>query len=143
MSDNNQLLRDLDHAEMLCAELRQSVRCGDSPESRRNLVIEIVELISSASPVEFLIGDHPSVDDLLKFAGATVAQRQAEYGPPADHFEKVAGFWSLILGAHITPNQVVRCMMAIKLARLNHDHQHVDSWVDLAGYASIGLQVKP
>jgi hypothetical protein len=75
-------------------------------------------------------------DQLLQHAAATVRERRRTYGDPIDLFERVAVRWSQVLGSKITPVQVGLCLLDLKLARLVHDPEHLDSLVDLAGYAA-------
>jgi hypothetical protein len=74
--------------------------------------------------------------ELLKHAAGVVARRRREYGAPVDVFEQVAQRWSLTLGTKVTPAQVVLCLIDLKVARLARDPKHLDSIVDVAGYAA-------
>ena len=74
--------------------------------------------------------------ELLHHAASIVTKRRREYGEPAALFEHVARRWSLTLGTRITPAQVVLCLLDLKLARLARDPKHVDSVLDVAGYAA-------
>ncbi len=74
--------------------------------------------------------------ELLAHAGSIVTTRRSEYGEPAALFEHVARRWSLTLGTRISPAQVVLCLLDLKLARLARDPKHVDSVLDVAGYAA-------
>jgi len=47
----------------------------------------------------------------------------------------------VILGRCITPEQVVACMIGLKLARLAEDATKDDSWVDIIGYAALGGEI--
>ena len=49
----------------------------------------------------------------------------------------IAARWSITLGQHVTPAQVVLCMIDLKLARLAHDPKHHDSVADVIGYAAL------
>jgi hypothetical protein len=53
----------------------------------------------------------------------------------------VAARWSLTLGQPITPAQVALCLIDLKLARLAHDPAHLDSMLDVAGYAAVLREV--
>src|SRR5687767_11261183 len=44
--------------------------------------------------------------------------------------------WSLTLGVKVSPAQVVLCLIDVKMARLARDPKHLDSQVDVAGYAA-------
>ena len=72
---------------------------------------------------------------MLKHAAGVVGNRQRQYGDATVLFEHIAKRWSLVLGAEVTPAQVALCMIDLKMARLVHDPTHLDSMVDVAGYA--------
>jgi hypothetical protein len=65
-----------------------------------------------------------------------VTRRRREYGEPVELFEHIARRWSLTLGTKVSPAQVALCLIDLKLARLARDPQHLDSQVDIAGYAA-------
>lgn len=77
----------------------------------------------------------------LDEADAVIAQRAADYGPASDSMVLIAARWSLTLGVHVTPAQVVLCMIDLKLARLSHDPTHRDSAIDVIGYAALLSEV--
>ena len=80
-------------------------------------------------------------DDLLQQAAAVVRDRRRSYGDPAELFERVALRWSQVLGAEVTAAQVGLCLIDLKLARLAGDPKHLDSLVDVAGYAACVREV--
>ena len=67
--------------------------------------------------------------------------RRDAYGEPVDLFERVAARWSQALGTKITPAQVVLCLIDLKMARLARHPMHLDSTVDVAGYAAVLREV--
>jgi hypothetical protein len=73
---------------------------------------------------------------LLQHAAGVIEHRERVYGPPAESFEAIAARWSLVLGIPVTPAQVALCLIDLKLARLSRDPSHLDSIVDIAGYAA-------
>ena len=73
---------------------------------------------------------------LLTRAAGVIADRRARYGEPEDMLDQVAKRWSLVLGHAVTPAQVALCLIDLKLARLGRDPSHLDSIVDVAGYAA-------
>jgi hypothetical protein len=79
--------------------------------------------------------------ELLEHAADVVSRRRREYGEPVDLFEHVAARWSLTLGTGVSPAQVALCLIDLKLARLARDPNHLDSQVDLAGYAAVLREV--
>ena len=78
---------------------------------------------------------------LLRQAATIVANRRAVYGDPASSMDLVARRWSITLGLTVTPAQVTLCLIDLKLARLTHDPNHLDSMVDIAGYAAVLREV--
>jgi len=74
---------------------------------------------------------------LLKEAEKVLGNRGKYYGSPHHLFENVAKRWSLTLGKDVSVEQVVMCMIDLKLARLNNSPAHSDSMIDVAGYAAI------
>jgi Domain of unknown function (DUF6378) len=82
-----------------------------------------------------------NADDLLQRAATVVHDRRRIYGEPVDLFERVAVRWSQVLGAKVTPAQVLVCLIDLKVARLTHDPRHFDSLTDVAGYAGCLAEV--
>jgi Domain of unknown function (DUF6378) len=73
---------------------------------------------------------------LLEHAASLVNRRRREYGEPVEVFEAAAKRWSLVFAA-----QVVLALVDLKLARLTHDPRHLDSIIDIAGYAGCLAEV--
>lgn len=70
-----------------------------------------------------------------------------EYGTPENNFATIANFWTLYLsekydiGLHLTVADVALMMDLVKTARLIKTPDHLDSWVDKAGYSACGAEV--
>jgi Domain of unknown function (DUF6378) len=79
--------------------------------------------------------------ELLEHAADLVNRRRREYGEPVDIFEAAAKRWSLVFGTKVTAAQVVLALLDLKLVRLTHDPRHLDSIVDIAGYAGCLAEV--
>jgi hypothetical protein len=79
--------------------------------------------------------------ELLEHAAGVVTRRRREYGEPIELFDHIAQRWSLTLGTKISPAQVALCLIDLKLARLARDPKHLDSVVDVAGYAAVLREV--
>ena len=90
--------------------------------------------------------DDPACDaigfDLLTHAASVVLDRRRTYGEPLDLFERVAVRWSQVLRTRVTPAQVGLCLADLKLARLAHDPEHLDSLIDAAGYRALVNEVQ-
>ena len=78
---------------------------------------------------------------LLRQAASVVANRRRAYGEPRSSMDLVARRWSITLGHAVTPAEVALCLIDLKLARLAHDPSHLDSMVDIAGYAAVLREV--
>lgn len=68
-------------------------------------------------------------------------QREQDYGTPEDSFSRIAEFWVTYKGVEFSPVDVAIMMALLKIARISENPQHMDSWVDLAGYASCGGEI--
>lgn len=62
--------------------------------------------------------------------------RRQDYSDPRIEFEKIAAWWTDILGVEITPHQYILCMIAMKLVRESGKHKR-DNIIDLIGYAQL------
>lgn len=85
--------------------------------------------------------------ELLDLAKQATADRGLNYGKPEDNFERIAARWRVHLknrfdlDVAIDATSVALMCADIKLARLEHQPDHQDSWVDLAGYAACGAEI--
>lgn len=88
------------------------------------------------------LASQPSEGDAVTNAiNALVANRTAQYGPPAEAWKLIASLKALVAPC---PDPVARHaldMICVKVARLVRNPTHQDSWADIAGYARGGLQV--
>ena len=73
---------------------------------------------------------------LLQHATGVIENRERIYGPVEESFAAIAARWSLVLVTTVTPAQVALCLIDLKLARLTRDPAHIDSIIDVAGYAA-------
>lgn len=80
---------------------------------------------------------------LDKAAECVLQNRQDQYGDVEDCFKKIARLWNAYLPSTIELEPFdVACMMALlKIARIQANPKHGDSWVDLAGYAACGADI--
>ena len=73
----------------------------------------------------------------LQRAIEILAERGESDGSPHVVFENVSKRWSLTLGVEVSADQVVICLIELKLARLKSNPRHQDSILDVAAYAGI------
>jgi hypothetical protein len=78
---------------------------------------------------------------ILTRAGQALESRNSAHGPLEPCFRRTAQLWSTLLSTDVYPEQVAACMIAFKLSRLCFSPDHVDSWVDVAGYGAIGAEL--
>ena len=78
---------------------------------------------------------------ILGHTAKVLEERRDDYGEAADQFKAIAARWSITLGIPVTPAQVALCMIDLKLARLTYDPRHIDSVVDVIGYAALLREV--
>lgn len=91
--------------------------------------------------------------DVLNEALKTVADRGASYGTVEENFNRIARLWnSHLINRYadgyggdtavalpaLDAHDVALMMALMKIARLELDPTHHDSWVDVAGYAGCG-----
>lgn len=65
--------------------------------------------------------------------------RQNTYGTPENNFQTIANLWNEYLGSDykITPKDVAVMMLLLKVARMKSSPNHLDNFVDAAGYSII------
>lgn len=77
-------------------------------------------------------------------------ERDQEYGGPEDSFALIARLWEPIIEARCVSRSgeitldavtVALLMAELKIARAATNTGHMDSWVDLAGYAACGGEI--
>lgn len=82
---------------------------------------------------------------LEEAAKITNGERQDHYGTPEDNFARIADLWNTYLGLSndvaLKASDVAAMMILLKVARIASDPKHLDSWVDIAGYASCGGEI--
>ena len=76
--------------------------------------------------------------DFLKTAEKYInGDRAKDYGDVRVNHQQIADIWSVILGTKVTADQVLKCMIGVKLSRLNKTPDHEDSIVDICAYAAL------
>ncbi len=72
--------------------------------------------------------------------------RNATHGEPEDNFKVIARLWNsyLVSNQHeavLTSLDVAVMMILMKLSRVITSPQHIDHWIDIAGYAACGGEI--
>lgn len=81
----------------------------------------------------------------LNEAAQAVQARQGAYGAPEDLFATIDVVYGALV--EVTPDDVPEGVLsalflaAVKLVRAASNPAHMDNWVDLAGYASLGYEL--
>lgn len=81
-------------------------------------------------------------DEILNKALETVTQRQQVHGKPENTFGAISGMWSVYLSellgqeVELKDHQSAIMVGLLKVARSIKSPEHVDNYVDLAGYAA-------
>jgi hypothetical protein len=78
--------------------------------------------------------------DVLSTALQTIQQRDNEYGDIRPSFIRAATIASSLLDKKLTAFDIAVIMMAVKMARLAHNREHQDSWIDLTAYTAFAAQ---
>jgi len=68
---------------------------------------------------------------------AIIQQRGENYGDVRENMAETAKRMSLTLGVPVTPEGVCLLMIDLKLARLKETPGHLDSVLDIMGYAAL------
>jgi len=68
--------------------------------------------------------------------------RNNQYGPPTQDFDRTAILWSAYLDGRriLQAHDVAAMMILLKLSRISWDPKNRDSWTDIAGYAACGYE---
>jgi len=70
--------------------------------------------------------------------------RNTNYGDPEDNFQNIAELWTIMTGLKFDKTSVSILMILMKMARIRYNPSHLDSWIDIAGYAlcQAGMLIK-
>ena len=107
----------------------------------RNLILSLLERPAVDARQE---SEHWTRKRVLKEAERCVCgEREHEYGVPEDSFEMIGKLWTVYLdyATKIDAHDVAAMMALLKIARIAKSPDHMDSWCDLAGYASCGGEI--
>jgi len=60
-------------------------------------------------------------------------EKERQYGPIDESMANAAKIASILIGKYVSTKDMYKCMIALKLSRLNKDYKR-DTYVDLCGY---------
>ena len=80
--------------------------------------------------------------DALGKVAAILQERGEIYGSAKLNLADTAARMSRTLGMTVTPQLVCLLMIDIKLSRLRHSPNHLDSMMDLCGYAGLLVELE-
>ena len=69
--------------------------------------------------------------------------RNVAYGEPERNFDRIAQMWGAYKGVFFEPHDVAAMLVLLKVARIAVSPDRLDHWVDSAGYAACGGEVRP
>ena len=81
-------------------------------------------------------------DEVIEEAQSLInGDRLDVYGDPVKNFETIAHLWKPIFG-EVTAQQVGLALLQLKVARATTAPDHMDSYVDMIGYAALTAEVQ-
>lgn len=81
--------------------------------------------------------------DILHQAEQAInGDRNNQYGPPSQDFQRTAELWTAYLDGKtcIEAHDVAVMMILLKASRIRWSPEKQDHWVDMAGYAACGYE---
>lgn len=78
---------------------------------------------------------------LREIEGFVCRDRMNVHGDCESNFQDIAELWSVYKGVKFTASDVAAMMSLMKIARIKSSPDHVDSWLDTAGYAVCGAGI--
>lgn len=113
--------------------------CNDAAE-----LIRTMNLASEGRPTEETWSRTRILEEAQK---CVCGQREQDYGGPEDSFRTIANLWTAYMtsvcgeAVEFSAADVAIMLGLLKVARLAANPKHMDSWVDLAGYAACGGEI--
>jgi len=114
----------------------------NDPTTQANPYGEDLEKISPLASIYMSDDEDEDEDDqkrceILDTAKSLICgDRQDSYGDARSMHELIGSLWSPVLGVHVTPEDVARCMILLKVARSTMSDDTTTA-VDICGYAAL------
>jgi len=81
-------------------------------------------------------------DEVLATAANLISgDRREQYGDATTLFEKIAALWSAYTGYPISPHDACIMLGLMKDARIKVNPNHIDNYIDGAGYRAIAVEL--
>lgn len=81
-------------------------------------------------------------EEVLERANSAICgDRERDYGAPEQNLGRTAKMWSAYKGIEFSGADVAAMMALLKISRLATSPEHIDNWIDLAGFGAIGCEV--
>jgi hypothetical protein len=97
---------------------------------------KIIEMTQKIESFKMKGSDCSPKSILLEANGIVNGDRNEQYGDPLQAFKEYSNILEANFGIKLTPAEICKVQIAIKLGRLKYKHKR-DSVVDLCGYAEI------
>lgn len=81
------------------------------------------------------------MEHTIKKLEKIIKERGAVYGDYKVTFKQTADAMSVITNKDVTELDVITFFIITKLCRLGETPDHEDSWIDIAGYATLGASL--
>lgn len=87
--------------------------------------------------------DTMNKEDAIKYLHKVLVDRGVNYGRPRPNHQRMADLLNAYLNGRnpgpLSPEEMTIVMVLMKVARIMESPQHIDSYLDIAGYAICGL----
>jgi len=110
--------------------------------------MEVEDAVNALRTRELFDEARASLQPKTKFAEAfdtammsVTQEREEDYGSPSVDFARAAKLKAVVAECVDPPLRHAMEMICVKLARLIHSPDHLDSWIDIAGYARTACMV--
>ena len=90
------------------------------------------------------MSEFEALDVLEEAKDLIYGQRADDYGDAQSNFQRMADLVNPIIkkaDGKLTATDMALVMIQVKIARLQENPDHEDSWIDIAGYAALGAQI--
>jgi hypothetical protein len=80
-------------------------------------------------------------NEALDHVKGILNNRGEDYGDAFLNFERIAVMWSVLQNRPVSVLDVAQHFIAAKQARLVESPDHLDSWIDIIGYAALAIEM--